>query len=144
MLTANILQPLIDVANAVLVFFHDDLGASWGMSIILLTFATRALLIPLTYKQIKSMRALQAFQPQMKELGHGSIIDFSSISWRFGADQMIAYATAKGAVVALTNALARAFGGVQGVELAPVGGQQHGDDECNQHGKHQHDGAELD
>lgn len=65
---ANILQPLIDVANAVLTFFHDDLGASWGMSIILLTFATRAVLIPLTYKQIKSMRALQAFQPQMKEL----------------------------------------------------------------------------
>ena len=65
---ANILQPLIDVANGVLVFFHDDLGASWGMAIILLTFATRALLIPLTYKQIKSMRALQAFQPQMKEL----------------------------------------------------------------------------
>jgi len=54
--------------------------------------------------------AAQAVQPQMKELGHGSIINFSSISWRFGADQMIAYATAKGAVVALTNALARAFG----------------------------------
>lgn len=68
MLTANILQPLIDVANAVLTFFHDDLGASWGMSIILLTVLTRAVLIPLTYKQIKSMRALQAFQPQMKEL----------------------------------------------------------------------------
>lgn len=65
---ANILQPLIDVANAVLTFFHDDLGTSWGVAIILLTFATRALLIPLTYKQIKSMRALQAFQPQMKEL----------------------------------------------------------------------------
>ena len=68
MLTANILQPLIDVANGVLKFFHDDVGVSWGMAIILLTVCTRALLIPLTYKQIKSMRALQAFQPQMKEL----------------------------------------------------------------------------
>ncbi len=65
---ANILQPLIDVANAVLTFFHDEFGVSWGVAIILLTFATRAFLIPLTYKQIKSMRALQAFQPQMKEL----------------------------------------------------------------------------
>ena len=65
---ANILQPLIDVANGVLTFFHDEVGVSWGVSIILLTFATRAVLIPLTYKQIKSMRALQAFQPQMKEL----------------------------------------------------------------------------
>jgi len=66
--TANILQPLIDVANAVLSFFHDDVGVSWGMAIILLTVCTRALLIPLTYKQLKSMRALQALQPQMKAL----------------------------------------------------------------------------
>ncbi|HWO47760.1 MAG TPA: YidC/Oxa1 family membrane protein insertase [Solirubrobacterales bacterium] len=67
-LTANILQPLIDVANAVLQFFHDEAGLSWGMSIIALTVCTRALLIPLTYKQLKGMRALQALQPQMKEL----------------------------------------------------------------------------
>jgi len=65
---ANILQPLIDIANAVLVYFHDDLGLSWGGAIILLTVVTRTLLIPLTYKQLKSMRALQAFQPQMKEI----------------------------------------------------------------------------
>ena len=65
---ANILQPLIDVANAVLNFFHDDFGLSWGLAIILLTVVTRALLIPLTYKQLKGMRALQAFQPQIKEL----------------------------------------------------------------------------
>jgi YidC/Oxa1 family membrane protein insertase len=65
---ANILQPLIDIANAVLQFFHDDVGLSWGMSIIALTFCTRALLIPLTYKQLKGMRALQALQPQIKEL----------------------------------------------------------------------------
>ena len=54
--------------------------------------------------------AAQAVHPHMKELGFGSIINFSSISWRFGADQMVAYATAKGAVVALTRALARSFG----------------------------------
>jgi len=66
--TANILQPLIDIANAVLQFFHDDAGLSWGMSIIALTFCTRAVLLPLTYKQLKGMRALQALQPQIKEL----------------------------------------------------------------------------
>jgi NAD(P)-dependent dehydrogenase (short-subunit alcohol dehydrogenase family) len=54
--------------------------------------------------------AAQAVHPHMKELGHGSIINFSSIAWRFGADQMVAYATAKGAVIALTRALARSFG----------------------------------
>jgi YidC/Oxa1 family membrane protein insertase len=67
-LTANILQPLIDVASAVLQFFHDEAGLSWGMSIIALTICTRAVLLPLTYKQLKGMRALQALQPQMKEL----------------------------------------------------------------------------
>jgi YidC/Oxa1 family membrane protein insertase len=67
-LTANILQPLIDIANAVLQFFHDDVGLSWGGSIIALTIVTRALLLPLTYKQLKGMRALQALQPQLKEL----------------------------------------------------------------------------
>jgi YidC/Oxa1 family membrane protein insertase len=68
LLTANILQPLIDVANGVLQFFHDSAGLSWGMSIIALTVCTRALLIPLTYRQLKGMRALQALQPQIKEI----------------------------------------------------------------------------
>ncbi|HST68330.1 MAG TPA: YidC/Oxa1 family membrane protein insertase [Solirubrobacterales bacterium] len=67
-LTANILQPLIDIANAVLQFFHDDVGLSWGGSIIALTVVTRAVLLPLTYKQLKGMRALQALQPQLKEI----------------------------------------------------------------------------
>ncbi len=52
----------------------------------------------------------QAVHADMKSLGGGSIINFSSIAWRFGGDGMIAYATAKAAVVGLTRALARAFG----------------------------------
>src|ERR1044072_5405600 len=60
-------QFMVDAGDAVLVFFHDA-GLSWGMSIVALTVATRTLLIPLTYKQIKGMRALQALQPQIKEL----------------------------------------------------------------------------
>jgi NAD(P)-dependent dehydrogenase (short-subunit alcohol dehydrogenase family) len=54
--------------------------------------------------------AAQAVQPQMRELGGGSIINFSSIAWRGGAGNMPAYATAKAAVVGLTKSLARAFG----------------------------------
>jgi YidC/Oxa1 family membrane protein insertase len=65
---ANILQPLINIANSVLQFFHDNAGLSWGGSIIALTICTRAVLIPLTYKQLKGMRAMQALQPQIKEL----------------------------------------------------------------------------
>jgi D-xylose 1-dehydrogenase len=52
----------------------------------------------------------QQVHPHMKELGGGSIINFSSIAWRYGADAMIAYATAKSAIVGLTRALSRSFG----------------------------------
>jgi YidC/Oxa1 family membrane protein insertase len=65
---ANVLQPLIDIANGVLQFFHDNAGLSWGMSIIALTIVARALLIPLTYKSLKGMRAMQALQPRIKEI----------------------------------------------------------------------------
>jgi YidC/Oxa1 family membrane protein insertase len=61
-------QFLVDIADKVLVFFHDDVGLTWGGAIIALTVAMRTLLIPLTYKQLKGMRALQALQPQMKEI----------------------------------------------------------------------------
>lgn len=54
--------------------------------------------------------AAQAVRPQMRELGGGAIINFSSTSWRFGAAAMPAYATAKAAVLGLTSALARGFG----------------------------------
>jgi YidC/Oxa1 family membrane protein insertase len=65
---ANILQPLIDVFESVLIFFHDTVGLGWGFSIIWLTVVVRAALVPLTYKQLKSMQALQRLQPQIKEL----------------------------------------------------------------------------
>ena len=32
--SADILQPLVDIANGVLKFFHDNVGLSWGGSII--------------------------------------------------------------------------------------------------------------
>ena len=54
--------------------------------------------------------AAQAVRPQMRELGGGSIINFSSIAWRLGSDTMAPYATAKSAVIGLTKALARGFG----------------------------------
>lgn len=54
--------------------------------------------------------AAQAVRKQMQALGYGSIINFSSIAWRGGADNMAAYATAKSAVIGLTRALARGLG----------------------------------
>ncbi|MDQ6775443.1 MAG: YidC/Oxa1 family membrane protein insertase [Actinomycetota bacterium] len=65
---ANILQPLISVFEAVLKFFHNNLGVGWGLSIVLLTVLVRAFLVPLTVKQYRSMQALQAHQPELKAL----------------------------------------------------------------------------
>ena len=63
-----VISQLEDVADAVLKFFHDDVGLSWGLAIVALTFTTRAAILPLSVKQIRSMRALQAYQPQIKEI----------------------------------------------------------------------------
>jgi YidC/Oxa1 family membrane protein insertase len=68
LVTANIFQPLIDVFQSVLLFFHNHVGLSWGFSIIALTILMRAILLPLTVKQFHSMQKMQHMQPQMKAL----------------------------------------------------------------------------
>jgi YidC/Oxa1 family membrane protein insertase len=65
---ANIFQPLIDFFEAILLFFHDNAGLSWGWSIIAMTVLVRAALLPLTFKQFKSMQALASHAPEMKKL----------------------------------------------------------------------------
>src|SRR5215211_8147546 len=65
---ANILQPLIDAFEGVLLFFHDNVGFGWGFSIIALTIVVRAALVPLTLKQIRSMQAMQRLAPEIKAL----------------------------------------------------------------------------
>src|SRR3954447_15616873 len=64
----NPLQPLIDVFEAVLQFFHDHIGLSWGMAIVALTIIVRALLLPLALKQFRSMQSLSRHQPELKKL----------------------------------------------------------------------------
>jgi D-xylose 1-dehydrogenase len=54
--------------------------------------------------------AAQAIVPQMRELGYGSIINMSSVSWMRGIPLLEAYASAKAAIVGFTNTLARALG----------------------------------
>jgi YidC/Oxa1 family membrane protein insertase len=64
---ANIFQPLIDFFEQILLWFHD-VGLSWGWSIIAMTVVVRAALLPLTFKQFKSMQALASHAPEMKKL----------------------------------------------------------------------------
>jgi YidC/Oxa1 family membrane protein insertase len=65
---ANVLQPLIDFSEGVMKFWHDEAGFSWGLSIVFLTFVIRLIILPLTFRQVRSMQALQRLQPQMKAL----------------------------------------------------------------------------
>jgi YidC/Oxa1 family membrane protein insertase len=65
---ANVLQPLIDITESIMVFIHDHIVASWGLSIIGLTIVVRLVLLPLTLRQFKSMQALQKLQPEIKKL----------------------------------------------------------------------------
>ncbi len=68
---AIIPQQALDVLESILTFWHDVVGGganSWGFAIILLTFTIRLFILPLTFKSVKSMQALQVLQPEMKEI----------------------------------------------------------------------------
>ena len=54
--------------------------------------------------------AAQEVRSHMRELDGGSIINFSSVTWMFGGAGLIAYSSAKAAVIGLTNSLARELG----------------------------------
>jgi len=63
-----VFKQLISAFDAVIRFFHDSIGLGWGLSIIALTVCVRAILVPLTLKQFKSMQALQRLAPEIKKL----------------------------------------------------------------------------
>jgi len=71
----QIWQSILDVFQGALSFLHGVVDsvpfletAAWGWAIVLLTLIIRILLLPLAIKQTRSMRAMQALQPQLKEL----------------------------------------------------------------------------
>jgi YidC/Oxa1 family membrane protein insertase len=67
-LATNPIQPLINLFEAILRFFHDTVGLGWGFSIVVLTLIVRACLLPLTLKQFKSMQSMAKHAPEMKKL----------------------------------------------------------------------------
>jgi YidC/Oxa1 family membrane protein insertase len=70
---ANVIQdafsPLISLFEAIMVFIHDNIvGGSWGLAIVGLTVLIRAVLVPLTFRQLKSMQEMQRMAPQINAL----------------------------------------------------------------------------
>lgn len=68
MILATPLQPLVDIADSLIVFLHDDVGLGWGWSIVGLTVIVRLAILPLTIRSIKGMNAMRALQPQVKQI----------------------------------------------------------------------------
>jgi YidC/Oxa1 family membrane protein insertase len=70
---ANVIEdafsPLISLFESVLVFIHENLPlTSWGLAIVLMTVVIRAVLVPLTFRQLKSMQEMQRLAPQINAL----------------------------------------------------------------------------
>src|SRR6478752_3929703 len=73
MILANVIQdafsPLITLFEGIMVFIHNNLvGGSWGLAIIGLTVVIRAVLVPLTFRQLKSMQEMQRLAPEIQAL----------------------------------------------------------------------------
>jgi YidC/Oxa1 family membrane protein insertase len=65
----NAFSPLISAFESIMVFIHDHLvGGSWGLAIVGLTVVIRAVLVPLTFRQLKSMQEMQRLAPQIQAL----------------------------------------------------------------------------
>jgi YidC/Oxa1 family membrane protein insertase len=62
------IQPLVDLNDAILKFWHNSVGLSWGGAIIGLTIVVRAAILPLTFRQVRSMQAMQRLAPEMKRI----------------------------------------------------------------------------
>ncbi|HSJ72049.1 MAG TPA: YidC/Oxa1 family membrane protein insertase [Acidimicrobiia bacterium] len=58
---------LVNLLGSTLSFFYD-IVPEYGVAIIFLTLLVGVLLFPLTYKQTKSMKAMQDIQPEVKRL----------------------------------------------------------------------------
>lgn len=66
-LLRSLFGPLTDLLGASLRTFHE-LGAPWWLSIVILTVLVRALLFPLTVKQVKNVRRMQELKPDMDRI----------------------------------------------------------------------------
>jgi YidC/Oxa1 family membrane protein insertase len=64
---SGLFQSLLNGIGWVLSKIYDAIP-NYGVAIIILTILIRVVLLPLGIKQIKSMQAMQAIQPKVKEL----------------------------------------------------------------------------
>ncbi len=63
-----LLQPFVDLAEAIIKFFAETVGFGWGLSIVFLTITVRAATLPLSLTGIRSMRRMQLVAPELKQI----------------------------------------------------------------------------
>ena len=95
--TTGIFEPLAAPLRAIIVFFNDRLltplgvAYTWGWAIILVAILIRGLLLPLSFKQMKSMKEAQvktkALQPELDKLKK----KYGKDKQRFQQEQMKLY-----------------------------------------------------
>ena len=66
--TIPVIKQIENAFNSIITWMYDDLGIAWGVGIILITFLSRAVVLPFTLKSMHGMREMQALQPHMKEI----------------------------------------------------------------------------
>ena len=64
----QLLSPIQNVLEIIIVWLYQNVIANYGIVIILLTIIVRLILTPLTITQTRSMARMQKIQPQLKEL----------------------------------------------------------------------------
>ena len=64
----QLLKPIQNVLEYVVVFLYENVTTNYGLVIILLTIIVRIILTPLTISQTRSMAKMQKLQPQLKEI----------------------------------------------------------------------------
>src|SRR3954451_10037589 len=67
-LDANILSPVENLFNTVITWMHDDVGLSWGLGIVFITWLSRLVVLPWKLRSMPGMPAMQALQPYMKDI----------------------------------------------------------------------------
>ena len=64
----QLLKPIQNVLEYVVMFLYENVTKNYGLVIILLTILVRIILTPLTISQTRSMAKMQKLQPQLKEI----------------------------------------------------------------------------
>jgi YidC/Oxa1 family membrane protein insertase len=66
--TIPVIKQIEDLFNSVISWMYNDLGIAWGLGIVLITWLSRAIVLPFTLKSMHGMREMQALQPYLKEI----------------------------------------------------------------------------